>query len=50
MKKVLSIGLVVVLLAGAQLAMARDCFYSGKYWPPGTRLGPVTCQSDGTWR
>ena len=49
MIKALSMQLMMVALLSAQFAFASDCYYGGRYWPPGTRLGPLTCQNYGTW-
>jgi hypothetical protein len=31
-------------------AAYAGCSYNGRPYPTGTRLGPYTCQPDGTWR
>lgn len=41
----------VILLIGATAPPAwADCSYGGRLYPVGTRLGPLTCMPDGTWR
>ncbi len=50
MKHVISAMVAVFLLLGATGAIAKDCVYEGRSYPPGTRIGPLTCQDDGTWR
>lgn len=39
----LTMGLTVVS------AQSQGCPYNGQTYPPGTKLGPYTCQPDGTW-
>lgn len=31
-------------------AYAANCIYNGKSYPPGTRIGPLVCQPNGTWK
>jgi hypothetical protein len=48
MKKVLfllSIMLLLVISTGH-----ADCYYNGKKYPTGTRIGPYVCMPDGTWQ
>jgi hypothetical protein len=46
--------LIGTLIAAALLLTASDvyadCYYQGQPYPVGTRLGPLTCMPDGTWR
>jgi hypothetical protein len=29
---------------------AYACYLNGQSYPPGTKVGTLTCQPDGTWR
>ncbi len=31
-------------------ALAANCIYNGKSYSPGTRIGPLVCQANGTWK
>jgi len=31
-------------------ALAANCIYNGRSYPPGTKIGPLVCQPDGTWK
>jgi hypothetical protein len=42
--------LAVIVWACCVAAASAECSYNGKAYPTGTKLGPYTCQSDGTWR
>jgi hypothetical protein len=46
----LCIELLVTLVWFITPAYAADCLYNGKSYPPGTRIGPLMCQGDGTWK
>jgi hypothetical protein len=51
--KLLLLQLFVVwaLLMTANAVLAQTgCWYNGRLYPPGTRLGPLTCMPDGRWR
>lgn len=41
--------IAVALLLVASNAWA-DCSYNGGVYPTGTKLGPLTCMPDGSWR
>ena len=41
--------LILIMLFGTGLAYA-NCTYNGSSYPTGTRIGPLVCQSDGSWR
>jgi hypothetical protein len=47
MKKILLAAALIVFLGTPVLA---NCIYEGKSYPTGTRIGPLVCTSDGTWR
>jgi hypothetical protein len=44
----------VLLIAILTLALAHPifakCIYNGTVYPTGTRLGPLVCMADGTWK
>jgi hypothetical protein len=48
MKKALMV-LGLLLIVGISTAHAV-CYYDGKAYPTGTRIGPYVCMPDGTWR
>lgn len=42
--------LVTSLYASSLWAQAAGCRYNGQVYPVGTKLGNVTCMSNGAWR
>jgi hypothetical protein len=52
MRKVLAITVILVtsLFASTLSAQTAGCRYNGQVYPVGTKLGNLTCTSDGTWR
>jgi len=47
MKKILLAAALMLFLGTPVLA---NCIYEGKSYPTGTRIGPLVCTPDGTWR
>jgi hypothetical protein len=47
MKKLIIGAILLVGYVGHAIA---DCEYQGKWYPTGTRIGPMVCQADGTWK
>lgn len=52
MSKMFAITVILVtsLFANSLSAHAAGCRYNGQVYPVGTKLGNVTCMSDGTWK
>ena len=52
MSKVLAITVIFVtsLFAISLSAQTVGCRYNGQVYPVGTKLGNLTCTSDGTWK
>lgn len=40
---------LILLIGTVSTAYAADCKYNGRYYPPGSILGPYVCSADGTW-
>lgn len=40
----------VVIVLCLQLGNVYACSYNGSNYPPGSKVGGRTCQSDGSWR
>lgn len=45
-----SIVSVSFILGTAVVSSAQDCYYDGEAYSPGTRIGSMVCQPDGTWQ
>lgn len=51
MKKILVRIIWFILMSSLITATAwADCIYNGQYYPTGTKIGNLTCQTDGTWK
>ncbi len=42
--------LLVLVACGSAFSAWAACVYQGRSYPTGTRIGPLTCQADGSWR
>lgn len=47
---VITVILVTSLFANSLSAQTGGCRYNGQVYAVGTKLGNLTCMSDGTWR
>jgi len=52
MSKIFAIIVILVtsLFANSLSAQSAGCRYNGQVYPVGTKLGNLTCMSDGTWK
>jgi hypothetical protein len=52
MSKVLAITVILVtsLFVNSLSAQTAGCRYNGQVYPVGTKVGNLTCTSDGTWK
>lgn len=44
------ITLLFLVACGSTFSAWADCVYQGQRYPTGTRIGPLTCQPDGSWK
>jgi hypothetical protein len=42
--------LAIVLMITLATPVFAGCIYNGKAYPTGTRVGPLVCMPDGTWK
>jgi hypothetical protein len=49
MKMVILMLALILMVLCAKPTLA-DCIYDGRVYPTGTRIGPLECMPDGTWR
>jgi len=39
-----------IMLIFTSFTVNANCYYNGNLYPPGTVIGGLTCQADGSWR
>jgi len=49
MKNIIILLVLLFLALSVKITMA-DCYYNGHWYPVGTKINGLICQSDGTWR